>query len=84
MVNLICNNGAGAAQGFFGSRYNPCRARWCGNLLLLWAYCCHKAVVKLMQPMYVWLAVIVVDLLAGEYLLRALVQRNHAEPFINA
>ncbi len=37
-----------------------------------------------MQPMYVWLAVIVVDLLAGEYLLRALVQRNHAEPYINA
>ena len=56
-----------------------------------------------MQPMYVWLEVMVVDLLAqffvltwmratrqygnslaDEYLLRTLVQRNHAEPFITA
>ena len=87
MVNLICNNGAG---------------RLSVNLLLLWAYCCHKAVVKLIQPMYVWLAVMVVDLLqflalpstranrqygnalADKNLLRALVQHNHAERYINA
>jgi hypothetical protein len=56
-----------------------------------------------MLPMYVWLAVMVVDLLAqffaltwmratrqygnslaDEKLIRALVQRNHAEPYINA
>ena len=84
MVNLIYNNGVRAGQEFSSSRQDLYRARRCDNLLLLWAYCCHKAVVKLMQPMYVWLAVIVVDLLAGEYLLRALVQRNHAEPYINA
>ena len=84
MVNLNCNNDVRTAARIFGNSKILYKARRCDNLLLLWAYCCHKAVVKLMLPMYVWIAVMVVDLLANEYLLKALVRLNHAELYINA